>query len=150
MQLELTKAQFRELLKAVIIGVRIREAVGEERGTPGWLKMGDIEDYLLSKAEDFGCKNMAENFLGGWIPSDVVSEKMDEELEEYDEQEFWHRLYVGLGQRDFHRTVTKEEKEFIKHNNGMFPDRMHEIYKKYSEELEQHGIDRLEIVEKRK
>jgi hypothetical protein len=150
MQLELTKAQFKELLKAVIIGVRIREAVGEERGTPGWPKMGDIEDYLLSKAEDFGCKNMAENYLGVWIPSDDLSEKMDEELEVYDNQEFWHRLHVDLGQRDFYRTITKEEKKFIKDNNGMFPDRVHELYGKYSEELETHGIDRLEIVEKPK
>ena len=150
MQLELTKGQFRELLKAVIVGVRIREAVGEERGTPDWDKTGDIEEYLLSKAKDFDSEDMAEYFLNGWIPSDDVSEEIDEELEVYDNQEFWHTLHLDLAQRDFYRTITKEEKKFMAENNGVFPDRTHQLYKKYSRELEKHGVGRLEIVEKRK
>lgn len=150
MHLALTKEQFRELLKAVIIGVQIREAVAEERDTPGWKKIRDIERYLLSVAKDFDSADMAEYFAGSWIPTDEASEEVDEELEEYDNQEFWERLHVCLAQRDFYRTVTKEERKFIADNDGLFPDRMHELYKKYAKELEKHGIDRLEIVAKTK
>ena len=146
MRLELTKEQFRELLKAVIIGVQIREAVAEGRDAPGWQKIRDIERYLLSLAGDFDSADMAEYFLNGWIASDEASEELDEELEEYDNQEFWDRLYTTLGQRDFYRTITEEERKFIADNNGLFPERMHVLYKKYARELERHGIDRLEIV----
>lgn len=150
MQLDLTKEQFRELLKAVIVGVRVREAAGEGRNTPGWLDIGDIESYLLSVAGDFDSADMAEHFHDGWIPSDEVSDELDEELEEYSDQEFWNGLETGLGQRDFHRTMSKEEKKFIADNNGLFPERMHVLYKKYAREFEKHGLDRLEIVVKRK
>ena len=145
MQLELTRKQFQELLKAVVIGVRIREAVGEERDARGWKKIGDIEAHLLSFAKDFNSEDMAEYFLDTWIPSDKLTEEMDEELEVYDNQEFWHRLHVDFAQRDFFRTITKEEEKFIKANNGMFPERMHQLYARYSAELEGHGVDRLEV-----
>jgi len=150
MQLELTKEQFRELLKAVIIGVQIREAVAEEQDAPGWEKLRDIERYLLSAAKDFGNEDMAEYFADVWIPSDPISEGVEEELEEYKNQEFWERLHVGLAQRDFFRTVTKAEKKHMADDNSMFPKRMYQLYKKYAKELEKHGIDRLEIVEQRK
>ena len=150
MQLDLTKEQFAELLKAVIVGVRVREAVAEERDTPGWQDIGDIESYLLSMAGDFDSADMAEYYLDGWIPSDEVSEELDEELDEYGDQEFWHGLHTALGQRDFYRTMSKEEKKFIADNDGLFPERMHVLYKKYAKEFEKHGLDRLEIVAKRK
>ncbi|MCX6375912.1 MAG: hypothetical protein NTU88_07780, partial [Armatimonadetes bacterium] len=146
MQLDLTKEQFRELLKAVIAGVYVREAVAEERDTPGWREIRDIESYLLTVAGDSDSADMAESFHGVWVPADELSDEVDEELEEYGDQEFWHGLEMALGQRDFRRTVTKEEKKFIADNDGLFPERMHVLYKKYSKEFEKHGIDRLEIV----
>lgn len=150
MQLDLTKEQFRELLKAVIIGVYVREAVAEERDTPGWQEIRDIESYLLSVAGDFDSADMAEYYLNGWIPSDELSDEVDDELDEYGDQEFWHRLEMALGQRDFRRTVTKEEKKFIADNDGLFPERMHVLYKKYAKEFEKYGVDRLEIAVKGK
>lgn len=150
MQLELTKKQFRELLKAIIIGVTVREAVGEERNTRGWKKIRDIESYLLSVAGDFDSAEMAEYYLDGWIASDEASEELDEELEEYGNQEFWERLNTALAQRDFYRTITKEEKKYMADNDGIFPERVHVLYRKYAKEFEKHGVDRLEIVEKGK
>lgn len=150
MKLELSNQQFRELLKAVVVGVQIRESVGEEREAPGWEKIPDIEKHLLSVAKDFGAEDMAEWFANTWIPSDEVSDELDEEIEEYNNQEFWDRLYLDLAQRDFYRTMTKEEKKFISANDGLFPERMHELYRKYTKEFEKHGVGRIEIVEKRK
>jgi len=149
MHLELTNEQFKELLKAVVIGVDIREAVGEERETPGWEKIRDTETYLLSVAKGFGAEDMAESFDGGWIPSDDLANELNEELEEYKNEEFWERLHIDLAQREFARTITKEEKKFIA-DNGMYPGRMYDLYDKYSAELEKHGVDRLEIVVKKK
>ncbi len=43
--------------------------------------------------------------------------------------------------------MSEKERKDIERNNGWLPERIHELYTKYEEEFEKHGIDRIEIVE---
>lgn len=146
MEIELTKEQYKELLLLVLLGSWVRGGVADMRGEHG-KEMDELEEYLLREAKNFDLTDLAEPFEGHTVPSDRLSEEYEEIMEEYNDDEFWSQLSTRLGQRDFERTMSKEEEQHIKDNNGWFPERIHEIYEKYDEEFEKHGIDRLEIKE---
>lgn len=145
--IELTKKQFRELLLSVIIGTYIREAVAELKDEE-LDSIGDLEDYIMSFAKDFDSEDMVEKMEEEiLIPSDkVCKEYHDEIIEEYDNDEFWTRLARDLGQRDFYRTMSNEEKKFIQKNNGWLPERIHKIYKWYEDEFEKNGLENIKII----
>ena len=77
--------------------------------------------------------------------SDDYSEKLQEVVDDYDEDVFWHGLETRLGKRDFMRTATEAEMEEMEDNDGWYPDRIQGIYDGWSKEFEDHGIDRLEV-----
>jgi len=53
-----------------------------------------------------------------------------------------------MGKRDFENTKTEEEEKEVEESGGMLPHRISEIYEKYGEEFEKHGIERLEVKQK--
>ncbi|MFA5838942.1 MAG: hypothetical protein WC849_03325 [Candidatus Paceibacterota bacterium] len=146
MKIELTKEQYKELLLLVLLGSWVRGGVADIRGEYS-KEMDELEEHLLCEAKNFGLADSVEQFEGHIVPSDRLSKEYEEIIEEYNDDEFWGGLSRRLGQRDFERTVTKEEKQYMKDNNGWFPERIHEIYEKYEKEFEKYGIDRLEIKE---
>jgi hypothetical protein len=144
MKIELTKEQYKELLILVSLGSYIRGAYADKHGE----KYNDSEmtAYLLKYAKDFGLEKLVENFKGTLIETDEFGEEIDEIIEEYDEDEFWHRLITLLGQRDFYREADKEELEKIRKSEfGSLPKRIQNYYAKYEKEFEKYGVDRLEI-----
>lgn len=148
MKIEFTKQQYRDLLLSVIIGTYIREAVDElhERDIR---RAGDLESYLMSLAKNFDSEDMVENFEKSfWVPSDkVIKEYHEHYIEEYDEDTFWHNLTTNLGQRDFYKNKTEEEKRKVEENEGWLPGVIDKYYKRYEEEFERYGIERLKIDE---
>ena len=130
----------------VLLGSWVRGDVADMRGEYS-KEMDELEEYLLCEAKNFNLGDLAEQFEGHTAPSDELSEKYEEIIEEYNDDEFWTQLSRRLGQRDFARTINKEEGQHMKDNDGWFPERIHEIYEKYDKEFEKHGIDRLEIKE---
>jgi len=146
MELKLNNEQFRELLIDVVIGTYIREAVLDARGED-FEDVGKLQEYLLFVAKDFNAEDMVENFKGSLIPSEKVCEEYhDKNIEEYNDNEFWHRLETDLGKRDFLKTLTDEERKKIE-KDGWLPDRVNEFYDRYAKEFEKHGIERLYIKE---
>lgn len=145
MQLDLTKEQFKELLLNVMIGVYVRGAVADSRDED-FQQYEEFEKFLLEQARKAGWEEFVEDFRNTILPSDSLSEEEEEIMEAYDEDEFWHRLNLLLGQRDFYRSLGKEEAKELKKSHRL-PDRVHEFYQKWWEEFEQYGIERLEIEE---
>jgi hypothetical protein len=145
MKIELTKEQYKELLVLVSLGSYIRGAYADKHDE----KYDDSEmsAHLLKYAKDFGLEKLAENFHGKLIEANKFGEEIDNIMEEYDEDEFWHRLITLLGQRDFFRTHTKKDMEKIdkKGKWGALPKEITDYYAKYEKEFEKHGVDRLEI-----
>ena len=146
MNIELTKKQYKELLLLVLLGSWVRGGVADLRGEYS-KEMDELEEYLLGGAKNFDLGDLAEHFEGHIGASDKLSKEYEEVMEEYNDDEFWSQLSRRLGQRDFKRTVTKEEERHMKDNDGWFPERIHKIYEEYDKEFEEHSIDRLEIKE---
>ena len=143
MQIEFTKKQFKEMLLASMFYSWIRGGLADRDGED-FEKFSELQNYLLEIAEKENMKDLFERFDGHLITHDKLDKEQLEIIEDYNDDTFWHELTVALGKRDFFRTVTEEEKEELKKNNWL-PERIHEIYGKYDNEFEKHGIDRLEI-----
>jgi len=110
------------------------------------IKMNELEDYIFAKAKEFGVDQAVEvDGDGKATMSDEFAEKIEEMMEEYDEDEFWSELSSRLGRRDYFKTITPEEKEKIEKDQWL-TRRVDELYSAYDEEFEKHGIDRLEVV----
>lgn len=144
MKIDLTKKQFKELLLLVSLGAYVKGAIEDMKGK--YKGEDEIADYLLGCAKDFGLEDMAEIFEGKLIQSDKFSEKVDKMMDEYEEDEFWHRLVMYLGKRDFFREVSEDElKEIRKDEFGWLPERIRDFYARYEKEFENNGIERLEV-----
>lgn len=145
MRIELTRDQYRELLLTVIVGIYVREAVAEMH-EEDMGKINALQSYMLSQASNFDSDDMVENFEGVLIPSEKICEEYhDGIIEEYNNEEFWHRLETNLGQRDFWKTVSDEEHRKIEKDEWL-PERVQEFYEKYAREFEANGIENLKIV----
>lgn len=148
MRINLTKKQYRDLLLSVVIGVYIREAVDEQEGKD-FRGVDDVQKYLLSFAKDFDSEDMVEDFGGDLVVSDKMSEEYhDHYIEEFEQDAFWHNLTTALGQRDYEKYATTEEKKEVEKNDGWLTGIIDKYYEKYEKEFEENGIDRLEIKDK--
>ena len=107
----------------------------------------EFEKYLLSFAKDFSSEDLVEKWEGEIIISDETSEKFQEITDDYEDLIFWDELATKMGKRDFQRSITKEDKKYLKENNNWLPEKIHKIYNKYHDEFEENGIDNLEIKE---
>ncbi len=151
MKIELTKKQYKNLLEMNhiangvlgILGDVLPEETNYKKKSD---KTTELEDYFISYAENFGCKDMTEEFYGKTLLKEKIYEKLQEIMDEYDDYIFWNELEVRMGKRDFWRTMSEKERKDIE-KNGCLPERIHELYAKYEKEFEKYGIDRIEIIE---
>ena len=146
MRIQFSDKQFKELLFLVMIGSYVRDGVLDSRGEYDNEKHDILEKYLLERAKDEGHDHLVEDFKDSLIPSDELCRKEEELIAEYNDEEFWFELGNRLGRRDFEKSMTDEEREKVE-KEGWFPERVNEFYKKYSDEFEKRGIERLEIKE---
>lgn len=147
MKIELDKKEFKNLILLVAIGEYIRGGLADERGEDFtyWEK---IKEKILNIAKDNDMDEMIEDYKGRIIMSERLSNEVDRIIEDHNESEFWHLLEVRLGQRDFYREATEKELETIEDNHGILPyGKINNYYKKYEEEFEENGLERLEINE---
>jgi hypothetical protein len=147
LNIEFTNEQFRELLLNVEVGIQIREYVYEQRNDERWESMRELEEYFLKHAHKFGCDDMVEEIDGETVLNDENTEELiDDVIEEYGSREFWEDLITQLGQRDFARSLTEEQIQAMQDN----PEKLHKqgekFFRKYEEEFEKHGVERLEII----
>lgn len=143
-----SKQEFSELLLTLMIGVYVRTAVLDITGNE-WFFVEEQVDDFLTVAEELGYRDLTENYKGRRLPSKKLMKKEEAIIEEFTDTEFWNELELRLGQRDFFESLsTKEQQEIEK--EYLLPEKVHEFYDKYEAEFEEHGIDRLEIVDSAK
>jgi len=147
MHLELNEQQYRELALLVSIGSYIRGGVDDMEGA--YTRETDaLQEYILSHAKDFNAEDLIERFEKYVVPSSaLIARYHDHYIEEHDEDHFWYMLEMTLGQRDFAYHASEEEKEKIRINDGWMGDIIEPYYKRYEEEFETYGIERLRIVD---
>jgi len=145
MQIELSKEQFREMLIGAMLYSWIYGGLADRRGED-FSKFEKLEDYLLKVAEEKELKDLYENFKGSLLPANKICRDQEETMSEYDDDQFWNDLVTRLGKRDFWSSLSEKEKRGIKKKDWL-PEKVHEFYDKYWQEVEEHGVDRLEIKE---
>ena len=110
-------------------------------------KMEELEEYFLQYAGDFGCDEFVETREG----KNVFDDEMYEEcilsiIDDYDEFVLFDSLANKLAWRDFNRDHTEEEMDnMAKENGGYFGVAIYDYEKKYWDEFEKNGFDRLEV-----
>ncbi len=151
MKLELDRQEFLTLMTAMQIADWILHANhGEEpRDTDDFR---DLEQKILSLAEKAGCSHLVEHDpeMERWFPSrefELTSLGLAY-VEEYENDAFWEGLVQRLTERDLIRKVG--EKAY----NEMSPvERARQegpYLSMYDHEIHEHGLDRLDVVEKRR
>lgn len=150
MKINITKAQYMELVTSVALANGIFGILGDmwecETDYKKRAKENDqLEEYLLSFADEFGCGEMLHETH---LDDDFHAEHIMSIMDDYEEFAVHDNLANKLGWRDFERAHTPEEIAKIKEEHGDYLGvPLYEYEKKYSDEFNEHGFDRLEIVE---
>jgi len=148
MKINITKKQYETLAKAVYLGNWIANAQRTGRqDDPRIKEYEEIADYIYSFAKDFG---FSDDFEAGLEFSDCEEELPEASRlhEEYDEQNFWEILPDKLGERDFYRKYSEQERKNMTQEEHFM--KMMECIIAWEEECERNGIERLEIMKQAK
>jgi len=149
MEIDLTKQQYECLIKSLEAGSSVYGILGDAVSDDYKKQSDEIEelrDYFLSIAADFGMAHITQKFKDKLILDDGFAEKLDEVIDDYNNEIFWDELQTRLGKRDYERTETPEEKEEVIKNHGWYPERIHELYEAWGKELEDNGLENFGIV----
>lgn len=154
MKINITKEQYKELITMLAIANGIVGVLGDEFPQADYKKrsskMEDLESYFLQYAADYGHKGLAQKYDSDDILDDEFYEnEIFPIIEDYEYYAVHDKLSNELAWRDFRKKHTKKELDkMAKENAGYFGVEIYEFEKKYWDEFNEHGYDRLEIVKK--
>lgn len=150
MQIEFTKEQYEKLIMMVNMANGVLGLLGDHIEDKKYKEMSgkveEVENYILSFAENFGSGSLVEKWDGKIILNDKTSEKFQEIMDDYDDFILFDSLANKLAWRDFRKTYSREEiDKMAEKNGGYFGVEIYDFEKKYWDEFDERGIDRLEI-----
>lgn len=143
MKINLTKKQYETLAKAVYLGNWMANAqrTGQE-GDERIEEYEEIADYILSLAPEFGLSENYEHELECGDHGGIT--EVNRFHEEYDENNLWEELPEALGERDFYRMYSENQRGQMT-NEEHFEKLMYCTIA-WEKELYEHGVDRLVIM----
>jgi hypothetical protein len=131
MQIELTQAEFRNLLDMVYIGNWV---LNSTRGEDRFQVYDDLESKLFALSREHGMKVLAQDWEGTVVPSQAYAEGgIHEAIAFYEDNVFYQILAEELSHRDMDYAQITDE------NYGEIVDRM----SKYMDEFQLSGVDKL-------
>ena len=156
-KIEFTKKEFWDLLRAIYLADWVANAIctSESKKDKGISKIRNkvLMEVSETEFEDYADFDSENNQV-------YPSWKLDDEpttralIDRYNEETFWEEIFEKLTDRDIVKHIsTLDLKEQMRIAKFDFMDRieLEEPFRKHwDKELRKHGIDRLEIVEKRK
>ena len=143
MQITITQDQFEKLLHLVYLGNWL---VNSYRGEQRLEEYDKLAETILSFAPTSGLKDKVEfdEFEGRYSPSRNLDEEMGKFWREYDEDVFWNMLVDGLAERDYVRQHGEDNLEAVDWDE--YNKRLETFLRKYEKEIDEHGLERLEVV----
>lgn len=150
---EFTKEQYEDLLIMSGIANSVLGILGDALPDTDYKKRSDrmerLEENLLGFADDFDCAAWTQKYEGRNIFNDEMYEKqVTPIMNDYNEHERFDGLANELAWRDFHLDHTEAQmREMEKKNGDYFGVALYDYEKKYWDEFEQYGFDRLIVVE---
>lgn len=153
MKINLSKDQYKQLIELIAISNGLLGVLGDALPDSNYKKrskkMDDLESYLLQSAKEFGCPDLAQydSYDGKVILDDEYYEnEIYPILEDYEDFAVHDTLSNKLAWRDFHNDHTEAEIEKMrKENNGYFGVPLYDYEKKYWDEFDKYGYDRLVV-----
>lgn len=144
MKVELSADQFRALMELVYLGDWMANAgrLPDQQIT----RFEEVQQHVFSLAGRFGLGHSVEFDArsGEFYPTREYEEAMEEYIAEYDNETFWEELIHRLADRDLFSeygeaiTAMTIEQHMAKRDP---------LVERYEREFEEHGIERLSIVE---
>lgn len=148
-KIDFTPKQFETLLKLAYLGNWMANAHREgSPEDPQKEEYEEVEDYIFSFARQFGFDEFVDDNDAGegkFYPTRKFEEETDvnELHEEYDEETFWDEIIERLGARDFYRHYPKKVLQKMSRDERV--DKLYEFIGKWADEIDEHGIENLEI-----
>ncbi|PID52747.1 MAG: hypothetical protein CR972_00310 [Candidatus Moraniibacteriota bacterium] len=148
MKINFTKKQFDTLLKMAYISNWIVNAARTGREGDEYItEYVDLKDYIFSFAKEFGLEKYIDEDDGKLFPTRELEEgEAHEFIDNYEEDVFWNEISDRLARRDFFRKYGEEK--ISQMEIGERIEKTYPFLEKYGDEIEQHGIERLEIQER--
>ncbi len=142
MKIEFTKEQFEKLIVLSLTGNIVANSFREDEPI---LEYDEITEYLLSCAKEFGLSNMVDydKETNEYFPSDETQEQVVELLEVYDSNVFVDDLINSLTYRDMTNKYGEDKIEAMSEDE--FVAKKEPIFKKYSDEIDENGVENLYI-----
>ncbi|MCK5416178.1 hypothetical protein KAI92_01985 [Candidatus Parcubacteria bacterium] len=149
MKINFTKKQFEVLIKMSYIGNWVVNGVrSDAKGDEQIKEYKDLEKYIFSFAKKFGMEKYVDEDGKEIYPSLELEEgDVMDFIDYYDNDTLSEELASRLAMRDFYRAYSCKEIEKMDIKERIEKD--HPFLEKYWEELDEHGIERLEIVEEK-
>lgn len=144
MKINLTKKQYEILTQSLYLGNWMANAhrVGI-KDDPYADEFNEINDYIFSFAEQFG---FPKNYEAGFESFEESPRQtyLHNFIDEYDEATFWGELSDRLGERDFLRKYSQEER--IKMDQEEHFEKLMSCIIEWENEIDEHGIERIEVL----
>jgi hypothetical protein len=143
MEIKFTKEQYEDLVKVVYLGSWM---IHSFRTDDEIKKFEDLEQHILSYFKDFGLQRYIEydSSLDKFFSTRELEEgEVDQYIDDYNDYNFWDELIYRLARRDF---IKKYGESKIKEMS--IEERFEKEYpliEKYESEVDNYGIERLEI-----
>ena len=149
MEISLTNKQYRDLIVLLSTGNSIYGSLGDL--FPSSVFKGEserfesLEKYFLKFAKDFECEDMVEECDGhNCLDEEFYCEEIMAAVSIYDEAIAQDTLANKLAWRDFKLEHREEEiKKMAEKNQDYFGVELHQYEKRYYDEFEKNGYDRL-------
>lgn len=151
MKINITKQQYKELISMLAIANGIVGILGDVMPETDYKKrsqkMDDLENYFLQYAADFEHERLAQKYDREHVLDDEFYEnKIMPIISDFEDYAVQDNLANDLAWRDFRRDHSKEELDkMAKENGGYFGVALYDYEKKYWDEFEENGFNRLEI-----
>ena len=144
---EFTEDQYRELLSILYFGKWVAEAEdNEERSS----NLESLEQLILAssgvkKSTDLVDYDKEADYYNY---SPAFEEKLLEQLDEYDDAQFWEALVSRLTMRDMQLKYSEKEIEDLPETKGK--EEVEAIQKRYFDEFDANDVDNLKLVNLKK
>ncbi len=136
MNIELTERQFQTLLETYYLGEYMKQAYGNSADTKELAELGNV---LYEAAYNAGLDEDVEfdKQMGGYVPTAEFEEECDEQINTYDENNFWEELIILMANRDV------QAQGLTDMSSKEFQAAQKVLIAKYEKEFADNGIDNL-------
>lgn len=146
MNIKLSKKQFKFLLKLVHIGNWVVNSNREPEIIDE--KYEEVANIIYSYGQEAGLEKYVaySKHSQAWVGTNYLYMESDaaKMLEEYNDHNFWDQLIDHFAMKDFHKKYGEEKIKEMSSQERF--EKFYEFADKYRDEIDDHGIDRFEII----